>query len=195
MAIATTAGISSSQHRNGKRVAVPHSEARHSRWLPSRRNGRKQRFCGPFAVQIPTNNREHLRTAPPFDLLRPCFVPRLPRLLEKSRVWLCAAIGAAGFEPATPCSQSRCATKLRHAPCARVYSRSRARLGACGQRGSRQSGRSAAASRSRGRSADVCRPRPLLASAGAHCRRPTVACVALRAGCRRTARRRRRAAV
>ena len=25
-------------------------------------------------------------------------------------------IGAAGFEPATPCSQSRCATKLRHAP-------------------------------------------------------------------------------
>ena len=27
-------------------------------------------------------------------------------------------IGAAGFEPATPCSQSRCATRLRHAPCA-----------------------------------------------------------------------------
>jgi hypothetical protein len=25
-------------------------------------------------------------------------------------------IGAAGFEPATPCSQSRCATRLRHAP-------------------------------------------------------------------------------
>jgi site-specific DNA recombinase len=25
-------------------------------------------------------------------------------------------VGAAGFEPATPCSQSRCATRLRHAP-------------------------------------------------------------------------------
>jgi hypothetical protein len=27
-----------------------------------------------------------------------------------------ALVGAAGFEPATPCSQSRCATRLRHAP-------------------------------------------------------------------------------
>src|SRR4051794_22973859 len=26
-------------------------------------------------------------------------------------------VGAAGLEPATPCSQSRCATRLRHAPC------------------------------------------------------------------------------
>jgi hypothetical protein len=25
-------------------------------------------------------------------------------------------VGTAGFEPATPCSQSRCATKLRHVP-------------------------------------------------------------------------------
>ncbi len=25
-------------------------------------------------------------------------------------------VGATGFEPATPCSQSRCATGLRHAP-------------------------------------------------------------------------------
>ena len=25
-------------------------------------------------------------------------------------------VGAKGFEPSTPCSQSRCATKLRHAP-------------------------------------------------------------------------------
>ncbi len=25
-------------------------------------------------------------------------------------------VGATGFEPATPCSQSRCATKLRYAP-------------------------------------------------------------------------------
>ncbi len=29
----------------------------------------------------------------------------------------CSMIGTAGFEPATPCSQSRCATRLRHAPC------------------------------------------------------------------------------
>src|ERR687897_3935459 len=26
------------------------------------------------------------------------------------------AVGARGFEPPTPCSQSRCATRLRHAP-------------------------------------------------------------------------------
>jgi hypothetical protein len=25
-------------------------------------------------------------------------------------------VGTAGFEPATPCSQSRCAAKLRHVP-------------------------------------------------------------------------------
>jgi hypothetical protein len=25
-------------------------------------------------------------------------------------------VGAGGFEPPTPCSQSKCATKLRHAP-------------------------------------------------------------------------------
>ena len=25
-------------------------------------------------------------------------------------------VGARGFEPPTPCSQSRCATRLRHAP-------------------------------------------------------------------------------
>jgi hypothetical protein len=25
-------------------------------------------------------------------------------------------VGLAGFEPTTPCSQSRCATKLRHSP-------------------------------------------------------------------------------
>jgi hypothetical protein len=29
---------------------------------------------------------------------------------------LVVKVGAAGFEPATPCSQSRCATGLRHAP-------------------------------------------------------------------------------
>ena len=29
-------------------------------------------------------------------------------------------VGATGFEPATPCSQGKCATKLRYAPTARV---------------------------------------------------------------------------
>ena len=28
-------------------------------------------------------------------------------------------VGATGFEPATPCSQGKCATKLRYAPTAR----------------------------------------------------------------------------
>ena len=30
-------------------------------------------------------------------------------------------VGVAGFEPTAPCSQSRCATKLRHTPCLRVF--------------------------------------------------------------------------
>lgn len=35
-------------------------------------------------------------------------------------------VGATGFEPATPCSQSRCATRLRHAPCRSPYREKRA---------------------------------------------------------------------
>ena len=30
-------------------------------------------------------------------------------------------VGAAGFEPATPWSQARCATKLRYAPLLKLY--------------------------------------------------------------------------
>ena len=30
-------------------------------------------------------------------------------------------VGATGFEPATPCSQGKCATKLRYAPTAKLY--------------------------------------------------------------------------
>jgi hypothetical protein len=37
----------------------------------------------------------------------------LPELGATLRNWM---VGAAGLEPATLCSQSRCATKLRHAP-------------------------------------------------------------------------------
>ena len=32
-----------------------------------------------------------------------------------------SSVGAGGFEPPTSCSQSRCATRLRYAPCARCY--------------------------------------------------------------------------
>ena len=39
-------------------------------------------------------------------------------------------VGTAGFEPTTPCSQSRCATKLRHVPC-----RTRLAVGAVGPAG------------------------------------------------------------
>ena len=38
---------------------------------------------------------------------------RTPAVLESFCVIL---VGATGFEPATPWSQTRCATKLRHAP-------------------------------------------------------------------------------
>ena len=40
-----------------------------------------------------------------------------PRVVTRNTSRSCACIvGMAGFEPATPCSQSRCATKLRHIP-------------------------------------------------------------------------------
>ena len=35
---------------------------------------------------------------------------------EKDSVGRSVMVGARGFEPPTPCSQSRCATRLRHAP-------------------------------------------------------------------------------
>ena len=38
-----------------------------------------------------------------------------PRVLMNNRETV-SLVGAAGFEPAAPCSQSRCATKLRYAP-------------------------------------------------------------------------------
>src|SRR5215472_2259363 len=43
---------------------------------------------------------------------------RATLILCPQAVWFRASVlvGAAGFEPATPCSQSRCATRLRHAP-------------------------------------------------------------------------------
>jgi hypothetical protein len=35
---------------------------------------------------------------------------------RNSRIWFILLVGAAGFEPATPCAQGRCATRLRYAP-------------------------------------------------------------------------------
>jgi hypothetical protein len=40
-------------------------------------------------------------------------------LVKPKRAKPVGLVGAAGFEPATPCSQSRCATRLRYAPNAR----------------------------------------------------------------------------
>ena len=41
---------------------------------------------------------------------------RAPRHNKREHQLALVLVGAAGFEPATPCSQSRCATELRHAP-------------------------------------------------------------------------------
>ena len=38
------------------------------------------------------------------------------RLLAHGRKSLILLVGATGFEPATPCAQGRCATRLRYAP-------------------------------------------------------------------------------
>jgi hypothetical protein len=44
--------------------------------------------------------------------------PGQDQLEGRARKFLFLLVGAAGFEPATLCSQSRCATRLRHAPTA-----------------------------------------------------------------------------
>jgi hypothetical protein len=79
-------------------------------------------FCGPLRLPVRSfcgpNPREHPRTH-----VRSTSNPSILRGFAGHRFLM--KIGAAGFEPATPCSQSRCATKLRHAPCHRVYSRLR----------------------------------------------------------------------
>jgi hypothetical protein len=58
----------------------------------------------------------------------PQVVPRLSATLASARRNRALAgekrIGAPGFEPGTSCSQSRRATRLRHAPPGRVYGRS-----------------------------------------------------------------------
>ena len=38
-----------------------------------------------------------------------------------ARIPLILLVGAAGFEPATPCAQGRCATRLRYAPTGHIH--------------------------------------------------------------------------
>ena len=49
-------------------------------------------------------------------------------LLATNRKPLVLLVGAAGFELATPCTPCKCATRLRYAPTACNYNRSRAGL-------------------------------------------------------------------
>jgi hypothetical protein len=66
-----------------------------------------QTFCKRETTEEPQNGAKHTaRDRSVFGAFR-------PYLLSFAKL---EPIGAAGFEPATPCSQSRCATKLRHAP-------------------------------------------------------------------------------
>ena len=64
-------------------------------------------------------------------------------LQKKKELWilfhnsLILCVGAPGFEPGTPCSQSRCATELRYAP--NMYSFLRVSI-ACGEGGIRTRG-------------------------------------------------------
>ena len=46
--------------------------------------------------------------------------PAEPGSAPRTLPFLPLSIGAGGFEPPTPCSQSRCATRLRHAPLSQV---------------------------------------------------------------------------
>ena len=60
------------------------------------------------------------RDAPPQRTVLECWIARTPAAADRRRSPLTRCrpgpVGVAGFEPATPCSQSRCATWLRHTP-------------------------------------------------------------------------------
>ena len=57
------------------------------------------------------NNSEKPRPSPPIQRRK-----GIVRLSPGYPFTFNHLVGATGFEPATPCSQSRCATRLRHAP-------------------------------------------------------------------------------
>jgi hypothetical protein len=63
---------------------------------------------GRLHIQINTLDTRHTLTAHGIQLVRPP---------EQSEM-----VGVEGFEPPTPCSQSRCATRLRYTPRLRKYS-------------------------------------------------------------------------
>ena len=63
---------------------------------------------GRLFIQFNTLDTRHTRTAHGLQHVRP---PEQPEM-----------VGVEGFEPPTPCSQSRCATRLRYTPRLRKYS-------------------------------------------------------------------------
>ena len=63
---------------------------------------------GRLLIQFRTLDIRHTRSAHGLQLVRP---PEQPEM-----------VGVEGFEPPTPCSQSRCATRLRYTPRLRKYS-------------------------------------------------------------------------
>jgi hypothetical protein len=66
------------------------------------------------------SRRKHTTSIRPPPLLRSsgaaAYAPKLPRAYRAEAPQERRLVGAAGFEPATLCSQSRCATGLRYAP-------------------------------------------------------------------------------
>ena len=56
-------------------------------------------------------------------MLYPDELQALRRFLQVDLASLNVVVGAEGFEPPTPCSQSRCATRLRYAPIFRAHER------------------------------------------------------------------------
>ena len=89
-----------------------HDRRREVRAIGGRPRGRPGRETGSRADL--GSAPEGTRTPDP-RLRRPLLYP--PELLAPGSAALgCRSIGARGFEPPTPCTQGRCATRLRHAP-------------------------------------------------------------------------------
>src|SRR3712207_1467927 len=67
-------------------------------------------FCAPLGARAGEGNRTPITSLEGWGST----VELHPRCSRRGPVSF--AVGARGFEPPTPCSQSRCATRLRHAP-------------------------------------------------------------------------------
>ena len=89
-------------------------------------------FCRGSRTQAfgpPASRRDALQPIP-FQIL-------INRHKKRPSYWMTSFVGAAGFEPAAPCSQSRCAN--RTAPCPELYYFVSIRQ-ICGERGIRTPG-------------------------------------------------------